>query len=48
MAKKRIRDIGAEVLEGIREIKRGEVGRVVTFPSTAELVPPGQRRDAPD
>jgi len=32
MAKKRTRDIGTEILEGIREIKRGEVGRVVTFP----------------
>ncbi|HYX24924.1 MAG TPA: hypothetical protein VFC23_12275 [Thermoanaerobaculia bacterium] len=36
MAKKRSRDIGAEILEGIREIKRGEVGRVVTFPPVAE------------
>ena len=31
MVKKRIRDIGAEALEGIREIKRGEVGRVMTL-----------------
>lgn len=36
MAKKRPRDIGTEILEGIREIKRGEVGRVVTFPPVAE------------
>lgn len=36
MAKKRTRDIGAEILEGIREIKRGEVGRVTTFPPVAE------------
>lgn len=36
MAKKHSRDIGAEILEGIREIKRGEVGRVVTFPPVAE------------
>jgi len=28
MAKKRTRNIGAEILEGLREIKRGEVGRV--------------------
>ncbi len=36
MAKRRTRDIGAEILEGIREIKRGEVGRVVMFPPVAE------------
>jgi putative transcriptional regulator len=36
MAKKHTRDIGAEILQGIREIKRGEVGRVVTFPPVAE------------
>jgi len=36
MAKKHARNIGAEILEGIREIKRGEVGRVVTYPSVAE------------
>jgi putative transcriptional regulator len=36
MAKKRSRDVGAEILAGIREIKRGEVGRVVTFPPVAE------------
>ena len=36
MAKKRTRDIGTEILEGIREIKRGEIGRVVTFPPVAE------------
>jgi putative transcriptional regulator len=36
MAKKRARDIGAEILEGIRELKRGEVGRVTTFPPVAE------------
>jgi putative transcriptional regulator len=36
MAKKRARDIGTEILEGIREIKRGEVGRVLTFPPVAE------------
>jgi putative transcriptional regulator len=36
MAKKRTRNIGAEILEGILEIKRGEVGRVMTFPPVAE------------
>jgi putative transcriptional regulator len=34
MAKKR--NIGAEILEGIREIKRGEIGRVIIFPPVAE------------
>lgn len=36
MAKKRGRRIGEEILEGIREIKRGEVGRVVVYPPVAE------------
>lgn len=36
MAKKGKRDIGAEILEGIRQIKRGEVGRVVNVPPVAE------------
>ncbi len=36
MANRRERNIGAEILEGIREIKRGEVGRVVVFPPVAE------------
>jgi putative transcriptional regulator len=36
MAKKRARNIGAEILAGIQEIKRGEIGRVVTFPPVAE------------
>jgi putative transcriptional regulator len=36
MAKQNTRNIGAEILQGVREIKRGEVGRVVTFPSVAE------------
>jgi putative transcriptional regulator len=27
------RDIGAEILQGIREIKRGEHGRVITVPN---------------
>lgn len=29
------RDIGAEILEGLRQIKRGEVGRVVNVPDVA-------------
>ena len=36
MTKARRRDIGAEILEGMRQLKRGEVGRVVTFPPVAE------------
>ena len=36
MAKKPVRNIGEEILEGIREIKRGEVGRVFTCPPVAE------------
>jgi hypothetical protein len=28
--------IGEEILQGLREIKRGEVGRVVTYPPVAE------------
>ena len=31
MAKSK-RNIGLEILEGLREIKRGEYGRVITFP----------------
>jgi putative transcriptional regulator len=33
VAKKRKRDIGAEILEGIRQLKRGEAGRSITVPS---------------
>ena len=40
MAKKRARDIGTEILEGLHEIKRGEVGRVVIYPPSLEPVPP--------
>jgi len=35
MASRR-RDIGAEILAGLRELKRGEVGRVVNIPDVAE------------
>lgn len=31
------RDIGAEILEGIRELKRGKSGRVVNVPAVAEV-----------
>ena len=31
------RNIGMEILEGIREIKRGEHGRVVTVPPVAAI-----------
>ena len=33
----RKRDIGLEILEGIREIKRGEHGRVTTVPSVSSV-----------
>lgn len=36
MAKTR-RNIGIEILEGIREIKRGEQGRVVNVPSVSSI-----------
>jgi len=36
MAKKRDRQIGEEILQGLREIKRGEVGCVVTYPTIVE------------
>lgn len=35
MSKKR--DIGAEILEGIRELKAGKTGRVVNVPPIAEI-----------
>jgi putative transcriptional regulator len=31
------RNIGQEILDGIREIKRGEHGRITTFPSVASV-----------
>lgn len=37
MAKKTKRDIGAEILEGIRQIKRGKHGRVLTVPPVSEI-----------
>ena len=35
MAKKS-RDIGVEILQGLREIKRGEIGRVINVPDVAK------------
>jgi putative transcriptional regulator len=34
---RRKRNIGSEILEGIREIKRGEHGRVTTVPSVSSI-----------
>ena len=31
------RDIGKEILEGIRQLKRGETGRVIQFPPIVEI-----------
>lgn len=31
------RDIGQEILDGLRELKRGESGRVVNVPSVSEI-----------
>ncbi len=36
MPKRRSRDTGAEILEGIRQLKRGELGRIVTYPPVAQ------------
>ena len=36
MAKAVRRNIGTEILEGLRQIKRGEVGRVTTLPRVSE------------
>jgi len=33
----KIRDVGAEILEGIRELKAGRTGRVVNLPPVAEI-----------
>ena len=35
MAKKR--DIGVEILEGIRELKQGKTGRITTIPAVGEI-----------
>lgn len=36
MARKK-RDIGAEILRGLREIKRGEYGRVINVPDVGSI-----------
>jgi putative transcriptional regulator len=36
MAKSVRRNVGTEILEGLRQLKRGEVGRVTTLPSVSE------------
>ena len=36
MNRKQARNIGLEILEGVRQIKRGEVGRVITIPAVSE------------
>jgi putative transcriptional regulator len=36
MTKKTSRNIGAEILQGLREIKRGQIGRVVNVPDIAK------------
>ena len=33
---KRSQDIGAEILEGIRQLKRGEIGRAIMIPPVSE------------
>jgi hypothetical protein len=37
MAAPERRNIGAEILEGLRQLKRGEHGRVTTVPSVATI-----------
>jgi len=34
---RRGRDIGAEILQGLREIKRGEYGRVINVPDITQI-----------
>ena len=36
MAKKHKRDVGSEILEGIRHLKKGEVGRITNLPPVSE------------
>ncbi len=37
MAAPRRRNVGAEILEGLRQLKRGDHGRVTTVPSVATI-----------
>lgn len=34
---KRPRDVGQEILQGLRQLKRGQIGRVVTLPPIASI-----------
>jgi putative transcriptional regulator len=34
---KKSRNIGEEILEGLRELKRGEYGRMINFPDVATI-----------
>ena len=36
MPKSKQRDIGAEILEGIRQLKKGEAGRIINCPPISE------------
>jgi putative transcriptional regulator len=36
MPRKPSRNMGMEILDGIRQLKRGEIGRVVTLPPVSE------------
>jgi putative transcriptional regulator len=36
MANKKARDVGQEILQGLREIKRGTIGRVINVPDVAK------------
>lgn len=36
MTKKQARNIGAEILEGIQQLKGGDMGRVTIFPSVSK------------
>lgn len=36
MVKEHARDVGKEILDGIRQLKRGDVGRLVVYPPVAE------------
>ena len=35
--RKRLRDVGQEILLGLRQLKRGKVGRVITRPPIADI-----------
>ena len=36
MTRSQARDIGAEILTGLRQLKKGTVGRVIEFPTVAD------------